>query len=208
MFIVNFKKSVLLTYLGVVFAVASIYFAFIKMAFAEGSYMRYSLVCLVLAGICDMFDGKVARMCKRTQEEKEFGIQIDSLADTVNFILVPVIIMLSLGMTSIIDFVIYTLFVIFGISRLGYFNVHADSEKAVSFYDGLPVTTTAIIYPVLGLLHGQIPENTFCIIYIVATLITAILFVTKIKVPKFKGMAYIIIPILAIVLTILLLVLR
>ena len=170
--------------------------------------MRYSLVCLVLAGICDMFDGKVARMCKRTQEEKEFGIQIDSLADTVNFILVPVIIMLSLGMTSIIDFVIYTLFVIFGISRLGYFNVHADSEKAVSFYDGLPVTTTAIIYPVLGLLHGQIPENTFCIIYIVATLITAILFVTKIKVPKFKGMAYIIIPILAIVLTILLLVLR
>ena len=208
MFIVNFKKSVLLTYLGVVFAVASIYFAFIKMAFAEGSYMRYSLVCLVLAGICDMFDGKVARMCKRTQEEKEFGIQIDSLADTVNFILVPVIIMLSLCMTSIIDFVIYTLFVIFGISRLGYFNVHADSEKAVSFYDGLPVTTTAIIYPVLGLLHGQIPENTFCIIYIVATLITAILFVTKIKVPKFKGMAYIIIPILAIVLTILLLVLR
>ena len=208
MFIVNFKKSVLLTYLGVVFAVASIYFAFIKMAFAQGSYMRYSLVCLVLAGICDMFDGKVARMCKRTQEEKEFGIQIDSLADTVNFILVPVIIMLSLGMTSIIDFVIYTLFVIFGISRLGYFNVHADSEKTVSFYDGLPVTTTAIIYPVLGLLHGQIPENTFCIIYIVATLITAILFVTKIKVPKFKGMAYVIIPVLAIVLTILLLVLR
>ena len=208
MFIVNFKKSVLLTYLGVIFAVASIYFAFIKMAFAEGSYMRYSLVCLVLAGICDMFDGKVARMCKRTKEEKEFGIQIDSLADTVNFVLVPVIIMLSLGMTRIIDFVIYTLFVIFGISRLGYFNVHADTDKAVSFYDGLPVTSTAIIYPVLGLLHGKIPEDVFCTIYIAATLITAILFVTKIKVPKFKGTAYVIIPILAIILTVLLLVLR
>ena len=50
-----------------------------------------------------MFDGKVARMCKRTEEEKQFGIQIDSLADTINFIALPVVIMLSLGMNSVLD---------------------------------------------------------------------------------------------------------
>ena len=205
MFIINLKKSVLLTYLGVIFAVISMYFAFIKMAFCEVSYIRYSLVFLMLAGICDMFDGKVASMCKRTTEEKEFGIQIDSLADTVNFVVLPVVIMLSLGMTSIIDVVIYALFIICGISRLGYFNVNAKLDSPVKFYNGLPVTSTAIIYPVLGLLHGHIPEHVFSLIYLVATLLTAVLFVTRIKIPKFKGIAYVIIPILAVFLAILLL---
>ena len=204
MFIINLKKSVLVTFLGVIFAVISMYFAFIKMAFCEVSYIRYSLVFLMLAGICDMFDGKVASMCKRTKEEKEFGIQIDSLADTVNFVVLPVVIMLSLGMTSIIDVVIYALFIICGISRLGYFNVNAKLDSPVKFYNGLPVTSTAIIYPVLGLLHGHIPEDVFSMVYLIATLLTAILFVTRIKIPKFKGIAYIIIPILAIVLAVLL----
>ena len=208
MFIIKLHKSTLITYLGVIFAVLSMYFAFTRMAFIEGSYLRLSLIFLVLSGICDMFDGKVARMCKRTQEEKEFGIQIDSLADTVNFVVLPVIIMISLGMTSVIDVIIYMLLILCGISRLGYFNVNASLDNPVKYYNGLPVTSTAIIYPVLGLLHGHIPENTFCLIYIIATLITAILFIAKIKIPKLKGSAYIIVPVLAIILSILLWVIR
>ena len=206
MFIIKIKKSVLVTYLGVIFAILSMYFSFIKMAFCEESYIRYSLVFLMLAGVCDMFDGKIARMCKRTKEEKEFGIQIDSLADTVDFVVLPVIIMLSLGMTSIIDIIIYALFIICGISRLGYFNVNATLDTPVKYYNGLPVTSTAIIYPLLGLLHGIIPENIFSLVYIIATLLIAFLFVAKIKIPKLKGKAYIIVPILAILLTILLMV--
>ncbi len=115
MFIIKLHKSVLITYLGVIFGVISMYFAFSKMAFAEVSYLRYSLIFLILAGVCDMFDGKVARMCKRTEAEKEFGIQIDSLADTVNFVVLPVVIMLSLGMYSILDIVVYTIFILCGI---------------------------------------------------------------------------------------------
>ena len=184
------------------------YFAFSKMAFAEVSYLRYSLIFLILAGVCDMFDGKVARMCKRSEAEKEFGIQIDSLADTVNFVVLPVVIMLSLGMYSIIDIIIYTIFILCGISRLGFFNINATSDTPVKYYSGLPVTTTAIIYPVLGLLRGITDENIFRIIYIVATLITAFLFVFKFKVPKFKGLFYVIVPILALIGIILLLVIR
>ena len=110
MFILNLKKSTFLTYLGVFFAVISMYFAFTKMAFVEVSYMRYSLVFLVLAGICDMFDGKVARKCKRTEEEKELGIQLDSLADTVNFVVLPVVIMSSLGMNTVLEVLVYAIF--------------------------------------------------------------------------------------------------
>ena len=209
MFIINLKKSVILTYVGVIFGVIAMTFAFTKMAFAEGEYIRYSLICLMFSGICDMFDGKIARMCKRTEEEKEFGIQIDSLADTVNFLVLPVVIMLSLGMTSIFDVCVYILFIICGISRLGVFNCNATKDGPVEYYMGVPVTTTAILYPILGLLHGQIPQDVFNIFYIISTLVIAILFITKIKIPKFKQKAYyIVIPILAILLAILLLVVR
>jgi len=209
MFIINLKKSVLVTYLGIIFGIISMNFAFTKMAFAEVNYIRYSLIFLILSGICDMFDGKVARMCKRTQEEKEFGIQIDSLADTVNFLVLPVVIMLSLEMTSILDVCAYIVFIICGISRLGVFNCNANADGPVKYYNGLPVTSTAIVYPILGLLHGQIPDDIFKIIYLITTMIIAFLFITKIKIPKFKSKAfYITIPILAILLVILLLVVR
>lgn len=209
MFIIGLKKSVLMTYLGVIFGIVSISFAFTKMAFVEVEYMRYSLILLMFAGVCDMFDGKIARMCKRTESEKEFGIQIDSLADTVNFLVLPVVIMLSLGMTSTIDILIYTLFILCGITRLGVFNCNADLDAPAEYYNGLPVTSSAIIYPLLGMFHRQVPENVFYTIYIVATAIMAVLFVTKIKIPKFKHIAYyIVIPILAVLVALLLILVK
>ena len=40
------------------------------------------IFCLMFSGFCDMFDGKVARTKKdRTRQEKDFGIEIDSLTD-------------------------------------------------------------------------------------------------------------------------------
>ena len=45
---------------------------------------------LLVSGLCDAFDGKVARSKKnRTEMEKKFGIQIDSLADMVSFGVLP-----------------------------------------------------------------------------------------------------------------------
>ncbi len=208
-FIVSLKKSVILTFLGVIFGVMSMTFAFTKMAFADVEYLRYSLILLMFAGICDMFDGKVARMCKRSDIEKEFGIQIDSLADTINFLAVPVVIMLSMGMTAWYEIFVYMLFILCGISRLAVFNCNANADGPVEHFTGLPVTTTAIIYPLLGLLRGFVTPFVFSKVYLVATLITAILFITKMKVPKIKKTKYfIILSILAVIMTILLLVVR
>ena len=138
MFFAKINKSCLITYIGVLFGVLAMYFAFTKMAFSDVSYMRYSLVFLVLAGVCDMFDGKVARMCKRTKEEKEFGIQIDSLADTFCFLAVPVVFMMSLEMIHWWDVIVFTIFILCGVSRLGYFNIKADADTACKTYQGLP----------------------------------------------------------------------
>ncbi|QQS18413.1 CDP-alcohol phosphatidyltransferase family protein [Candidatus Saccharibacteria bacterium] len=40
------------------------------MIFALRGKVSYGFVCLMIAGICDIFDGTVARHCKRTEDEK------------------------------------------------------------------------------------------------------------------------------------------
>lgn len=204
LFFAKFNKSCLITYFGILFGALAMYFSFTKVAFVSNGLVRYPLLCLIVSGICDMYDGKFARACKRTQKEKEFGVQLDSLADTFCFIAVPVVIMLCMGMTKWYDVVAYALFIICGVSRLGYFNINADLEKAVKTYRGLPVTSTAIIYPLLGLLHVWLPFNVMAFIYCIATICTALLFVLNIKIPKLKGFAYTIVPLLAAILMILL----
>jgi CDP-diacylglycerol--serine O-phosphatidyltransferase len=207
MFFAKINKSCLITYIGVLFGVLAMYFAFTKMAFSDVDYVRYSLACLVVSGVCDMFDGKFARACKRTKEEKEFGIQLDSLADTFCFLAVPVVFMMSLEMIHWWDVIVFTIFILCGVSRLGYFNIKADADTACKTYQGLPVTSTAIIFPILGLLHTLMGVTAFRIMYLVTTVIVSFLMVVNIRVPKFTGIWYKIIPLLAIALILLLVIL-
>ena len=71
MFIGFYGASVLLTYIGLAFSVTGMVLAFL-------GHILAAVMCLILAGVCDMFDGTVARDCKRSETEKKFGIQIDS----------------------------------------------------------------------------------------------------------------------------------
>lgn len=177
-----YTKSVILTYLSVISAIIGMYIALIE------NEPKYALLLLIISGLCDAFDGKVARSCKRTEQEKQFGVELDSLADLIAFIMFPIIIFYSLGLHSIINVIIFILFALGGVIRLAYFNTIADQNAPVKYYSGLPVTSTAIIFPVFYLLTMLLTSNTFNIIYTIVMLITSILFVLnfKIKKPKTK----------------------
>ena len=169
-----------------------------------------AIICLMVSGICDMFDGKVARMCKnRTEEDKEYGIQIDSLTDMISFIALPIVtlygmsIYFDIALNPIITVIVLTLFTVAGISRLAFFNLGANSEDGpVKYYSGLPVTTTAMIFPAIYLLRYVIPKDIFVSIYLGAFVLIAFLFVYnfKIKKPK-KNWWYITCSVLAIIMT-------
>lgn len=207
MFFAKFHKSNLITYIGLASGVIALFYAFSKMAFASGEYVRFSLACLVFSGVCDMLDGKFARMFERTEEEKEIGVQLDSLCDTFCFLAVPVVFMMSLGMIKPFEIIIYIIFMLCGINRLASFNViSSDKDKAINTYRGLPVTSTAITYPLLGLFHTLVSPKIFKLLYIILTVLTSILMIVNIKVPKLKGIWYIIIPVLAVILITLLMV--
>ena len=161
---------------------------------------------LLFCGLCDTFDGKVARAKKnRTDREKAFGVQIDSLADLVAFGVLPATIAVGL-LTSdgvpIIPFpedrlvdlymigflVIVILYVLAALIRLAYFNV-LDEEKrwagdtCSKGYVGLPVTAAALIFPVTLLMNYFIPKD-LSQLYMVLLVVTGFLFLGRFRVKK------------------------
>ena len=93
MFIGKYDKSVIVTYLGTLSSMIGIYFVL----GGEIPRITGAIICLMIAGICDLFDGTIARRCKRTEEEKMFGVELDSLIDVVNFLAFPIIILPPIG---------------------------------------------------------------------------------------------------------------
>ena len=173
---------------------------------------------LLFSGLCDTFDGKVARSKKdRTTQMKKFGIQIDSLSDLIAFGMLPACIgiaMLRYTMcipdlsgvtryllthytlqTQIVLSLIAVLYVLAAMIRLAYFNVMEEEdqnrdETGAKIYTGLPVTSAALIFPAVLLIHMLIRADlTF--LYFGDMLITGGLFISKIQIkkPQNKGIA-------------------
>ncbi|OQA72285.1 MAG: CDP-alcohol phosphatidyltransferase [Firmicutes bacterium ADurb.Bin248] len=182
-----------LTYLSVISAA-------LGMHFALGGNIGYALICLMASGVCDTLDGRVASMKKRNAREKNYGIQIDSLADIISFGVLPAVIGYAAGSSYSIQnygplgmavtIIIVSLYLLAALIRLAYFNVietelQSRNEKR-KYYEGLPVTSVALIFPaayaLCDLLH--IP---FFAVYAVLTALVSVAFVLKIKIPKPRG---------------------
>lgn len=212
MFIGKYDKSVIVTYLGTLSTMIGIYFIF----GSNDPKVTGSIICLMIAGICDMFDGKIARMCKnRTEYDVQYGIQIDSLADMVSFIVFPIIILYGICKsmdTSICSFIaipVLTIFTVCGISRLAFFNINTAKEKSVEYYTGLPVTSTAIIFPLIYLLRYVLSAKIFVSVFLAMFVVVAFLMVYNFKVKKFKANSwYILCSVLAIAMAVVLLLLK
>lgn len=194
MFIGKWNKSVILTYIGLLISILGIFICFN----IENS-IKFAMSCLIIAGICDLFDGVIARRCKRNEEEKNFGIQLDSLVDVIDFIGLPIAIFFTMQMNDLHHFIVIGIFAICGIARLAYFNILIDDNNTpVKYYRGLPVTYSAMIFPITYLLKYIMPIDVFKIIYTLIILLVAILNILNIKIAKPRGIAYVLFSILAI----------
>ncbi len=163
-----YSYTVVLTYLGLASSA-------IGMILTFQGFAKYALFCLAFSGLCDMFDGKVARLKKdRTEDEKRFGIQIDSLCDVVCFGAFPMILCYSIGMRGPAGISILVFYLIAGVIRLAFFNVmeekrQEETDEARKYYQGLPITSIAIILPLFCTLrpllgHRFLSELHICIL--------------------------------------------
>lgn len=182
-----YNYTVILTYMSLVSSVLGMFFA---MGIKGDIHPEYAIICLMISGLCDMFDGKVARTKKnRSENEKNFGIQIDSLCDAVCFGVLPSIIGYSVGMNSWCDVPVLIMFPLCAVIRLAYFNVvEEERQKQTSevrkTYEGLPVTSVALIIPLLYSFHRDIGSKWFPTIYGFTLFIIAIAFITRFKIKK------------------------
>ena len=179
-----YDYTVVLTYISFISAVAGIFCA-------SSMQLRWSIFFLAFSGLCDMFDGKVARTKKnRTEDEKSFGIQIDSLGDIVCFGALPIVICYKLGMNHIVSMVILALYGLAGLIRLGYFNVmeakrQAEEEGARKYYQGLPITSMAIALPLLFMFSPLFPTHfAFLVALHIVVALVGFLFVLDFKLRK------------------------
>ena len=176
------------------------------------------MFCLLISGLCDTFDGKVARTKKdRTPQMKRFGIQIDSLADLIAFGVLPACIGIamlrcSLEYTTLPNFrfirlqekpvfaqvvltIIAASYVLAAMIRLAYFNVLEEEDQnrdsnGEKIYLGLPVTSAALIFPAVLLLHVFVSAD-LTLLYFGVMILMGFLFLVKIhiKKPQNKGIA-------------------
>ncbi len=186
-----YNYTVILTYVSLLISAVGIGFAATDRPFV-------ALCCLMASGICDMFDGKIARTRKKsTDEEKRFGIQLDSLCDIVCFGVLPAAVGISLaeeasGAVAIAAWAAGALFVLCALIRLAYFNVTEETRQATesgcrTHYMGVPVTTAAVIFPFVYALTVMLSEPCKIVsiwLYPVILLLTAVAFIAPVKVQK------------------------
>ncbi len=176
-----YNYTVILTYIGTAFG-------FVGITYAWAGNLKAALICLMVAGFCDMFDGKIASTRKRTRQEKRFGIQIDSLSDLFCFGALPAMITLCACGINPVNTAIGVIYFLCALIRLAWFNVDEEERQSTEegsrkTYLGLPVTSSAIIVPVLmgtGLYLRLAVDKIFPWIL----LATAIAFITPFKLKK------------------------
>lgn len=135
-----YDYTVVLTYVSLMVSIGG-------MMLSVNGHLNLAVLCLAISGLCDMFDGKIARTKKdRTEEEKCFGIQIDSLCDIVCFGVGP----------------------------------------AIICYQGLPITSMAIILPLVVVFRPLLGKE-FMVALHAAVLVVGLLFITDFKLRKPKN---------------------
>ena len=200
-----FDYTVILTYLSLISASCGI-----MVALSGGGHPYIGTFFLLFCGLCDAFDGKVARTKKnRSQAERSFGVQIDSLSDLVAFGVLPAAIGNAMLRRSVLMHIVYgtplqrtlefgwmailIVYILAAMIRLAYYNVTEEERQKSEgdvrkYYTGLPVTSAALIFPFILLLQYVIPTD-LTPMYFVTAFFCAVAFLSPVQIrkPGLKG---------------------
>lgn len=179
--ILSFAKDLpnLCSLLGLFCALLSLYFAFM-------SLFPAAMIALIWAVFLDWSDGIIARKMKgRTEQQAQFGGQLDSLIDIVSFGVCPAVILLSYGEFSPWFFPGAFIIVAAGVLRLSYFNVYGLDGK--STYQGMAIDNNAIILVFIFIFDGFLAPQQFTYLLYASILFIAFLNVAPIRTPKLSG---------------------
>lgn len=185
-----YHYGVILTYLSVIAAITGICFS---VGGNKDARPDIGVICLLISGFCDAFDGAVAKTRKnRSREDKMFGERIDSLSDLIAFGVAPAMIGFGMRLNRWYFIPVYGIFVLCALIRLAYFDVTEEirtSEENCGrrlYYEGLPVTNVAFALPIFYLIATMFPPYTMArnAAMLIGYLALSALFVIRFRMPK------------------------
>jgi CDP-diacylglycerol--serine O-phosphatidyltransferase len=173
-----------LTIIGVCVGLSSIKFAM------DQNY-GLSIIALLISGILDTLDGRIARLIKGTSK---VGKELDSLTDVVSFGVAPAFIMYfwTLNELGKLGWLIVLVYVVCCALRLARFNITTYSDDTLwkqNFFEGVPSPGGAglVMLPLI-LYKSEIYNFDQYKLLIVSTvfIITSILLISKVPTYSFK----------------------
>ncbi len=127
-----------------------------------------------IAGALDIADGKVAR---KYNLSTEFGIQVDSYADFISFVVMPSFLLYyaisanSSNIEQLILGIVFIAYIISGLRRLIEFNLKVEVGEAEKYFTGVPTPLGAILLWVLYLIFAySVISNPYIIALFVAVI--------------------------------------
>lgn len=148
----RFNIANMVTYMNVSAGVMAIFFI------VKGDFFT-AIVLAWIGGAFDIIDGKLAR---KYNLSTEFGIQLDSFADFLSFVVMPAFLLFYAlkhymgisGMEEIVLGLIFLWYIISGLRRLVEFNLKADAGEVAKYFEGVPTPLGAILLWILYLLSA------------------------------------------------------
>lgn len=175
-------KANWLTYLGLISTVIGI-----EMCYANR--IDIAIILLIISGICDTFDGTVAKKIRKNKSNN-FGVELDSLVDVVSSGVFPILICISMNFNSVIDIIVYTMFMISSVTRLAYYNIKSNEDS--KYFTGVPITTSTIAIPLIYLFAKKE------ILLVGGIFVLSILYISPIKIKKLNAKTKILLSVLGI----------
>jgi len=139
-----------------------------SITFSMNEYFRAASLLVFLAAFLDLFDGRIARKLKVSNQ---IGVELDSLADVVSFGVAPAILFHTLSEPSMLTSLAFVLYPTMGALRLARFN----ASPTVGYFIGIPITFAGLLMAFMGLF---LYTNPFI------TIILAILMVSPFRMIK------------------------
>ncbi len=162
---------------------------------APERYFLWAAGLLVLAGVFDGLDGRVARA---TNTATEFGVQLDSLADVISFGMAPAILAYRYGFFHLgihdphlraVGWAACFVFTACGALRLARFNVQVGSTDP-RYFMGLPIPAGAACIASVIIWHPLPPATSSQAYAFAAELfVVGLLMVSTLRFPSFKKRA-------------------
>jgi len=146
------RRQRMIKFLPNAITTCSMFFGFIAIGMAIEGKFFYAVWAIIAAAVCDLADGRVARM---TKSASPFGAEYDSLSDLVAFGVAPAIIAYFWALKEFdnIGWAAAFIYLACAAIRLAKFNTLMGEEESRRYFRGLPSPIAAGLIIMMIMMH-------------------------------------------------------